>query len=147
MPALAGFLPSPSLAATIETETAQFGAAIIDLTCSFGSPMEGTLGVNADKTIIGTDQTGGFPTTYVVSTNFSNGTLIADTPTLLKTGGTPVANTAQTILDGVEQGTQTLNSGDTSVSVGAKFTSSSGAFDGGSYDTSITLTCTDDGNK
>lgn len=144
LPVSIGFLSLPSQAATVETATAEFGPAVVDLTCAFTGGDGGQLDHSADKLIIATNVGSGAPAAFTVTTNFA-GTLLASQPTLVKSTGTlQTLVSSNPLLNGVEQGSIVFSSGANAIDVGASFVAQN-EFEAGSYDTSVTLTCTDNG--
>jgi hypothetical protein len=53
-------------------------------------------------------------------------------------------NSSSAVLNGVEQGAINLTQGGNNINVGASFTAPT-VFEAGTYDTSVDLTCTDNG--
>lgn len=73
------------------------------------------------------------------------GFLLAETPTLTRSEGTlQQLISSSPVLNGVQQLSFNLTEGANNINVGASFTAAD-VFEAGTYDTSVALTCTDNG--
>lgn len=145
VPVSLGSLSLASRAGTVSTATAEFDSAVVNLSCEFTGGTGGRLALSDDKkTISTTEGAGAAPAAYTVTTNFP-GVLLADTPTLVRSVGTlQQLSSINTLLNGVPQGSINLENGPNSINVGASFVAPD-VFEAGTYDTTVALTCTDNG--
>lgn len=158
----AGALQAPSLAATIgNSQTINFAPQILDLECTFAPGPTGALGIDADKTLIGTEnsQVGGSRTSINVFANFQTAQLVLDGLAVSKDGSQSYIPAGSTLfLSG--GGQSTSSNSDTAIlgipssqaeefTVGVVFSPESGrtTFEAGSYNAQLTLTCTSGGVK
>ena len=147
LPVSIGSLSLASQAATVNTATADFDPAVVDLTCEFSGGEGGQLALSDDKQTISTvEGTGAAPAAFTVTTNVQGGgVLLAETPTLTRSAGTlQQLILSSPVLNGVQQTSFNLTEGANSINVGASFTAEV-VFEAGTYDTSVALTCTDNG--
>ena len=145
VPLVAGSYQCPLRAAQIGSPaTAEFDELVVAPTCSFSGGTGGILGISEDLTTIATNVGAGANAQFTVTINRA-GTLVADSPVLTRSvGDLQSISTSSVLLNGEAKSSVVLASGSNAVGVGVTFTATS-PFEAATYDTSITLTCTDDG--
>lgn len=155
-----GALPMPSHATTIGTpETINFTPQTIGLECTITPGTTGALGVNAGKTLIGTEQPGGSRTSVEVFANFENAQVVLDSLSITRDTSNPYNPTGSTIYlskpgTNIDSAFETLsleitNSQTETITAGVDFSPETGktSFDAGEYNAQLTLTCTTGGVK
>lgn len=153
-PLAMGLIQAPLQAATIgDPATANYDQAVLGDSC-FVEATNGSLGFNVAKSTITSNAAVGtegsaVPAQVGVVTNLTSVTLVADTPTLTFSGGTPATHTGDLRFGssgfGSTNSVELANSGSANLDV--RFVTTSGAFANGNYTATAIITCTDNGTK